>query len=400
MAAAKVIRLGIGMPQLFNDESIIPALINRGHSLEDARDYVAIGCVEPHSQGRSDPWSNAAMMNLAKVLEFALNDGKCRLTGRQFGLETGDPRNFSSFEEVMQAYSTQLVFFVRHMVSEINAIDLAHRRMMPRPVVSALVDGCLEKCKDIREGGAKYNFVGPQGVGVTDVGNSLAAIKKLVFEDKKLTMADVIDALDSGFKDIEDIRQMMLNAPKYGNDDDYVDLLCKEVALMYCREVEKYKNVRGGIYNPGLYPVSVNVPMGNMVGALPSGRKPKVPLADGISPNHGTDRKGPTAVIKSVTKIDHLIASNGTLLNMRFSPGVLETEKDLEKFVDFLRSYIDLKGHHVQFNVISSDTLRDAQKEPEIYRGLLVRVAGYSAFFTELDKRIQDDIIGRTVHSL
>jgi len=400
LRVCEYISVGTGKPSLFNDETIIPALMNRGIELDEARNYSLIGCVEASPPGCYYGWTNASMFNLAKCLELALNNGKCRLSDAQIGPKTGDPRKFKSFEDVLSVYKKQVSYFVKHMVITVNCIDLMHQKLVLLPFLSAVMEDCVEKGLDIVEGGARYNFSGPQGVGVADVADSLAVIKKFVFEEAKLSMEELILALDSNFENNPKLRYLLKEkAPKYGNDDDYVDSIATEIARQYCKEVEKYKNARNGYFNPGLYPVSANVPMGLNVGALPSGRLAREPLADGISPALGGDKSGPTAVIKSASKLDHVIASNGTLLNQKFNPEVLSTKDQLIKFMNLIRTYFELGGWHVQYNVVSAKTLREAQRRPEQYRNLLVRVAGYSAFFIDLDKSLQENIIARTEHT-
>jgi len=393
----EVIKLGGGMPKIFNDEIIIPAMLNRGIPLEEARNYAIVGCVEPVVPGKSFNWSNAGYFNLVKCLELSLNNGVCKQSNQRLGPETGDFVNFCSFEELLGAYKKQVEYFVRQMVISINAIDVAQRELGPLPAVSLFIDDCIEKGEDVTAGGARYNFTGPQGVGIANVGDSLAAIKKLVFEEKKININELKEAIDNNFEKREKLRQMLLNqAPKYGNDIDYVDFLARDVGVLYCKEVEKYHNPRGGRYQPGLYPVTANIPMGKVVEATPDGRRAGEPLADGISPVQGRDLQGPTAVLLSVAKIEHIKASNGTLLNMKFPPDLLEGEKNAQKFSCLLRAFVDLGIWHVQFNVVSEKTLRDAQEHPDKYPDLIVRVAGYSAFFVELDREVQDDIISRT----
>lgn len=335
--------------------------------------------------------------------------------------------------------------FVQLLVNANNSVDLAHGERTPLPFLSSMVDDCIGKGKTLQEGGAHYNFTGPQGVGVANVGDSLMAIKKLVFDEGKVTLSELKQALDSNFGenqgshsnkltenalvdiikklllegnkvsleelqnipnlkvnhgttgDQEYLRQLLENrAPKFGNDIDDVDYLAREAALIYCREVEKYRNPRGGTFQPGLYPVSANVPMGADTGATPDGRKAGEPLADGVSPVSGRDRKGPTAAANSIAKLDHHIASNGTLFNQKFHPSAISGQAGLENLSSLVRSYFELKGMHVQFNVVSREILLEAQKNPDKYKNLVVRVAGYSAHFTALDKTIQDDIINRT----
>jgi formate C-acetyltransferase len=394
------ISVGTGKPSLFNDETIIPALLNRGIKLDEVRNYSLIGCVEASPPGCYYGWTNASMFNLAKCLELTLNNGKCRFTGTQIGPKTGESRKFKNFEELLSAYKKQVSYFVKHMIIAINCIDMTHQKLLPTPFLSAVMEDCIDKGLDVVEGGARYNFSGPQGVGVADVADSLAAIKKFVFEEAKLSMEELLSTLDSNFEDNPKLRYLLSEkAPKYGNDDDYVDSIAVEIARQYCQEVEKYKNARGGYFHPGLYPVSANVPMGMNVAALPSGRLDREPLADGISPAIGGDRNGPTSVVKSVSKLDHVIASNGTLLNQKFNPEALSTKAQLINFMNLIRVYFELGGWHIQCNVISAKTLREAQRNPEQYRNLLVRVAGYSAFFVDLDRSLQENIIARTEHA-
>ena len=395
--ACEVVRLGLGMPEFMNDEAHIPSLMNRGVKLEDARGYTNIGCVEPAVPGMTCGWSNAAMFNLGKCLELALNRGKCLICGEQAGPDTGDPRSFFSIEDIMGAFRKQVAFFVKQMVVCLNAIDLTHREIGQTPYLSLLVSDCMEKGMDITAGGAHYNFTSPQGVGVADVADSLAVIKKLVYQEKLISMDALLEAVAGNFEADEKLRQVLINrAPKYGNDDDEVDQFARFAGRIYCEEVEKYRNPRGGMFQPGLYPVSANVALGKNVAALPSGRKSKAPLADGISPTHGSDLNGPTAVIKSASKLDQMIASNGTQLNQKFAPKILEDEKGLRGLENIIRTYFSLGGKHIQFNVIDSKTLREAQHKPREHSNLVVRVAGYSAFFTQLHRDIQNDIIGRT----
>lgn len=457
LKAAEVTRLGLGMPAYYNDEVIIPSLTSRGLTLEDARDYGIIGCVEPQKGGKTEGWHDAAFFNIVKVLEITINNGMDN--GKQIGLRTGDFTSFTSFEKLFDAYKLQMEYFIKLLVNADNSVDLAHGERAPLPFLSSMADDCIARGKSLQEGGAHYNFTGPQGVGVANAADSLEAIKKLVFEDKKITLQDLKNALDTNFgeckkspiselansinevgdmkgltpetilkviekllseekktsleglepgKDInlgsygnkESIRQMLLNrAPKFGNDIDEVDDLAREAALIYCNEVEKYTNPRNGQFQPGLYPVSANVPMGSQTGATPDGRKAGEPLADGVSPVSGRDAMGPTAAANSVAKIDHCKASNGTLFNQKFHPSALEGQTGLQNLSSLVRTFFDEKGLHVQFNVVSRETLLDAQKNPENYRNLVVRVAGYSAHFTSLDKSIQDDIIKRTEHT-
>lgn len=397
MKAGEVTRLGLGMPAYYSDRLIIPALLSRGLTREDARDYGIIGCVEPQVGGKTEGWHDAAFFNMAKLLEITLNNGVEPKSGKQMGPKTGELVSFKSFDEVMGAYTTQMAHFVKLMASADNAVDVTHAEMAPLPFLSGLVADCITKGKSLQEGGARYNFTGPQGVGVANAGDALTAIKKLVFEDKAVTLKELDEALKTDFEGKEALRQMLINrSPKYGNDNEYADDIASESALIYCREVEKYTNPRGGKFQPGLYPASANLPLGWVVGATPDGRKAGTPLADGVSPTSGLDNAGPTAAVRSVARLDHMIASNGTLLNQKFHPNALKDEQGLNNLRAVTETFFNNGGLHVQYNVISRDTLMDAQEKPEDYRGLVVRVAGYSAFFTALDKTLQDDIIART----
>jgi len=443
--AAEVSRLGLGMPAYYNDEVIIPALASRGLTLEDARDYGIIGCVEPQKGGMTEGWHDAAFFNMAKVLEVTLNNGMDN--GVQVGPRTGDITSYTSFEDLVDAYKTQMEYFVSLLINADNSVDIAHAERGVLPFVSSMVEDCIGRGKTIQEGGAVYNFTGPQGVGVANVADSLNVLKKLVFEDKKYSLGQFKQALESNFgesgagtananlnitaeviqevikrmisdgKDISIDQLAKLNnmvntqlpstsfsammqdiesVPKFGNDIEDVDLLARDVALIYCHEVEKYSNPRGGRFQPGLYPVSANVPMGSQTGATPEGRKAGAPLADGVSPVNGRDTQGPTAAANSVAALDHAVASNGTLFNQKFHPSALSGQAGLEKLAALVRGYFDQKGMHVQYNVVGRETLLDAQKSPDKYKNLVVRVAGYSAHFTSLDKSLQDDIISRT----
>ncbi|TDX30693.1 glycyl radical protein [Rhodovulum visakhapatnamense] len=450
--AAEVVRLGLGVPAVYNDEVIIPALQNRGVSLADARDYGIVGCVEPQAIHRTEGWHDAAFFNVAKVLEITMNNG--RVGDTQLGPKTGEMTDWNSLDDFYAAFKTQMAFFVKYLAEADNCVDLAHAERAPLPFLSAMVDDCMGRGKSVQEGGAIYNFTGPQAFGVADTGDSVYAMKKFVFDEKKVSMTDLKDALDANFgvalgesaqtsgggtpseeevyaavrkvlstnssvdvatlkdevyrtlaaKDTpqsgsskyDGIRRLMDSAECFGNDDDEVDLIARKCARIYCLEVEKYTNPRGGQFQAGIYPVSANVLFGKDVGALPDGRLAKKPLSDGVSPRQGKDAKGPTAAANSVAKLDHFIASNGTLYNQKFLPAALAGDQGLQNFASLVRSYFDHKGMHVQFNVIDRQTLLDAQKNPDAHKDLVVRVAGYSAQFVVLAKEVQDDIISRT----
>lgn len=403
LRSCELSRLGTGMPAFYNDEVVITALVSNGLTIEDAREYGIIGCVEPQKPGKTEGWHDSGFFNLARLLIVTINNGMSN--GKQIGPKTGEFTEFKSIEEIIEAYTKQMEYFVYQLSVADNSIDLAHAQRAPLPFLSCMVDDCITDGMSLQEGGAHYNFTGPQGVGVANVGDSFAAIKKLVFDDKKITLKELKEALDTNFGeedsnsklDFEDIRQMLIHrAPKFGNDIDEVDELARQGAYIYCKEVQKHKNPRGGRFHAGLYPAAINILFGDLIGATPDGRKAHEALADGVSPVRGADSNGPTAAINSVAKLDHFIASNGTLLNQKFHPGSIAGSTGLNNLASLVRSFFDQKGMHVQFNIIDKKTLVEAQKDPSKYRDLVVRVAGYSAQFITLDKAIQDDIIKRT----
>lgn len=388
-----------GKLPLFNDAAIIPALIADGVTLEDARDYAIVGCVEPSPCGNTMGITNACYFNMAKCLELALNDGVCPISGKQMGPRTGNARAFTSFEQVKTAYETQIHYFTDMMVRSLNAIEKLQSDYTPHIFCSMLLDGCLESGKDCTAGGAKYNFIGVQGVGVADVGDSLTAIKKLVFDENEITMAELLDALRDNFESNPMMMHRLINgAPKYGNDIDEADEMVAYAGAQYCHCFDDKFDIRGGKYRPGLFCLSSNTPLGRQVGALPSGRLSGTPLADGgISPKHGMDVCGPTAAAKSVAKLDHSLAVNGVNFNLKFLPSIIKSEEDRAKLVDLITTYFSMGGFHIQFNILTPERLKDAQEHPERHRSLVVRVAGYSAFFVELDRDIQNEIISRTI---
>ena len=401
-AVARVISLGTGMPQLFNDEVVIPALEHRGVTHPDAINYAVVGCVELSVPGKALGWSDSAMFNLVRVLEIMLHGGIEPEKGKQVGPRTGRLQELESYADLEAAYAEHLRHFIGLMVEGARVIDKLHACLCPTPLLSAVINDCLDVAMDVTAGGAHYNFSGPQGVQVANVADSLAALKYLVYEQKEIGRRDLMQALDRNFAGDEELRQRLLTgAPKYGNDDDKVDLLGSQWARFFCEEVAQYSTPRGGIFQPGFYTVSAHVPLGHNVGATPDGRFARTPLADGgLSPVAGRDRRGPTAVLRSVAKIDQELVSNGALLNLKFLSSFFQKDRALEWFTALLRGFVDLKISHVQFNVVSRETLREAQLHPEQFRGLVVRVAGYSAYFVELDKEVQDEIIRRTEHGL
>ena len=441
--AAELTRTGIGLPAYYNDEVIIPALQNRGLSLEDAREYNIIGCVEPQKAGKTEGWHDAAFFNMCRPLELVFSNGMDK--GEMVGIPTGDVTQMKTFDEFFDAYKKQMEYCISLLVNADNAIDVAHAERCTLPFLSCMIDDCLKEGKSVQEGGAVYNFTGPQGFGIANMADGLFAIRKLVYEDKKVSMKELKEALawnyDKGldaqsagdmtemimkamqkagrnvdastaegllktfmgmkpgeqktqrFKEIHD---MIDEVPKFGNDIPEVDYFAREVAYTYSKPLQKYNNPRGGKFQAGLYPVSANVPLGGQTGATPDGRYAHTPVADGVSPSAGKDVKGPTAAATSVSRLDHFIVSNGTLFNQKFHPSALSGREGLEKFVALIRGYFDQKGMHMQFNVVDRQTLLDAQEHPEKYKHLVVRVAGYSALFTTLSRSLQDDIIRRT----
>lgn len=397
-----------GQPAMYSDEVIIPSQLGVGISLKDAYDYAIDGCVSPTEPGKSRREGPSCGYNMPKVLELTLYNGRDPRTGIQLCPNPGnkDLSTFESFDELMEALKCQLEYYDRQGVIGVMCIERAYAELTPTPFASALMDDCIKRGMDIEWGGAHYNTIFLRGVGMANVGNSLAAIKKLVFEDKKLTGAQLLHALETNFEDTTttptgpEIQRMCLAAPKYGNDDDYVDLLVKEPTRHSMLDVHSYTSWTGGHGGYALLPVSQNVPMGEIIGATPDGRKAGKAVAEGCSPTQGTDLKGPTAAVKSVAKLDHVLGDNGTLLNQKFNPTILKDITGLRKLAALIKTYFDLKGMHIQFNVVSTETLRDAQKRPEEYADLMVRVAGYSALFVSLDPAMQEDIIARTEHQM
>ena len=443
MHAADLTRTGIGLPAYYNDEVMIPSMMNRGISLAEARNYCIIGCVEPQVPGKTDGWHDAAFFNMCRPLELVFSNGV--FGGKQVGVVTGEVEQMRTFEQFYDAYKAQMEYQISLLVNADNAIDVAHGERCPLPFLSCMVEDCMGQGKSVQEGGAVYNFTGPQGFGIANMADALYAIKTLVFEQNKFTLGElkkvlalnygkgldaataadtagqVVAQLQAQGKTIteNEIAQIIQNvltlplsqqdkelceriftlldeAPKFGNDIDEVDAMARDVAYTYTRPMQQYRNPRGGQFQAGLYPVSANVPLGAQTGATPDARLAHMPVADGVSPSAGRDTKGPTAACNSVAKLDHGIASNGTLFNQKFHPSALSGTAGLEKFVALIRSFFDQKGMHMQFNVVSRDTLLEAQKNPEQFKHLVVRVAGYSALFTTLSRSLQDDIIRRT----
>ncbi|KJS84390.1 MAG: formate acetyltransferase [Peptococcaceae bacterium BICA1-8] len=395
--ASEVIRKGLGQPSVFNTDAVIEELLRQGKSIEDARCGGISGCVETGAFGK-EAYILTGYFNLVKVLEITLYNGMDPRTGKLIGIQTGNPRYFTSFEQLMDAFKEQLKHFIDIKIQGNNIIEKLYALHMPSPFLSIIISDCIEKGKDYHDGGARYNTNYIQGVGIGSITDSLSAFKYHVFEEKTLTMDELFTALEDDFKGNEKIRQLLLNlTPKYGNDNDYADNIMQTVFDAFYAEVNGRKNMKGGVYRINMLPTTCHVYFGSVIGATPDGRKNGDVLSEGISPVQGADRKGPTAVIKSAAKMDHL-RTGGTLLNQKFTPQVLEGNEGLIKLTHLIRSYFKLDGHHIQFNVISAETLRNAQAEPEKYRDLIVRVAGYSDYFRNLNKKLQDEIIARTEH--
>ena len=395
---SRVIGLGSGMPQVFNDDSVIPALMARGISRDDALDYAIVGCVELTTHGNALGWSDAAMFNMVKALELTLNHGVCLLSGKQMGLDLGSLEDYTSYEELETAFRKQMDHFIGRMIKACEVVDRLHAEILPSPFLSSVIDGCAEKGLDVTAGGAHYNLSGIQAIQPANVADCLAAIRKCIFEDRSVSAAEALAALRVDWKDQERLRQLFINkVPKYGNDIEWVDLIAAKWVSYFAGKMAEFTNVRGGPYHTGLYTVSAHVPMGQNVGASMDGRKAKDPLADGgLSAMYGRDRNGPTALLRSVSRINATDGSNGTLLNMKFLPEFFRTEEGIAKFAAFLRTFVRLRINHVQFNVIRKEDLLAAKSRPEEWRGLTVRVAGYTAYFTELANDLQDEIIART----
>ncbi|MCJ7807660.1 MAG: formate C-acetyltransferase/glycerol dehydratase family glycyl radical enzyme [Dehalococcoidia bacterium] len=395
LRACRVYRSTSGQA-FYNDEAIIPALLSDGYSLEDARDYAIVGCVEPTGSGDTFACTGGNDIKLAGVLEMVLTNGGYRLMGGQ-GLPTGDPTRFETFDEVMDAFRRQLEHNVKMAVDAVNIKDAIYQTEFPAPFVSATLTGCVESGRDATDGGARYNFgsITARGLGTTT--DSLAAIKKLVFDDQVLTMSELVELLETNFEGKDELRHLLINrAPKYGNDDDYVDLIAKEIAELFCREVTEHQSIRGGHFRPSFYSYGTHVLDGQFLGATPDGRMAGEAISNGISPANAREKKGPTAVLNSAAKLEHTLISNGNSLNLRLLPSLVQDEAALGMVASLVKTYFHSGGMHLQFNVVSRETLVDAQKNPQDYRDLVVRVSGYSAFFTDLGKLIQDDIIART----
>jgi len=395
--AGRIVRTGFGQPSIFNTDVIVKELVRQGKSEVDARCGGASGCVEVGAFGKEN-YNLTGYLNMPKILEIALHNGVDPRTGKRLGPKTGDPAGFGTFEELLAGYETQLRHFIDIKVQGNSIIERLYARFMPAPFLSVLIDDCIETGRDYHDGGARYNTTYIQGVGLGTLTDCMTALKHHVFDKRTLSMDAMLAALRADFEGDERLRQILLNrTPRYGNDDDYADDVMKALFEAYFAAVDGRPNTKGGTYHINLLPTTVHVYFGSVIGALPEGRRAGEPLSEGVSPVQGADRRGPTAVMKSVSRMDH-VRTGGTLLNLKLTPQLMEGEEGLGKFVHLVRGYFRLGGHHVQFNVVDAATLRAARDEPEKHRGLIVRVAGYSDYFCDLSRALQDEIIARTEH--
>jgi formate C-acetyltransferase len=393
--ALKIIKTGFGQPSIFNTDEIIQELLRQGKNITDARNGGSSGCVETGAFGK-ECYILTGYFNIPKIFELTLNNGTDPKTGKQICLMTGDPTSFKTFEELFEAFTRQLNYFIDIKIKGNIIIERLWAQYLPAPFLSLLIDDCIKNGKDYNNGGARYNTSYIQGVGTGSITDSLTAIKYNVFDKKRMTMAELLEALKHNFEGYESIQEMLLNdTPKYGNDDDYADSIMARVFETYFTAVDGRPNTKGGHFRIDMLPTTVHVYFGSVIGAMSDGRLAYEPLSEGISPVQGADANGPTAVIKSASKMDH-VKTGGTLLNQKFTPHLLETEEGIDKLAHLVRSYFSMDGHHIQFNVVTADTLRDAQKYPEKYKDLIVRVAGYSDYFVDLGTKLQNEIINRT----
>ncbi len=396
--ACEIIRKGWGQPSVFNSELVVAELLRQGKSLEDAREGGTSGCVETGAFGK-EAYILTGYFNLVKVLEVTLHNGQDPKSGKQIGIASGDPRTFTNYDELFAAFRRQLHHFIEIKIKGNQIIEQLYATTMPAPFLSLIIDDCITRGMDYNAGGARYNTSYLQGVGIGSITDSLTSLKYNIFDRKNISMNTLLAVLADNFRGEPEIYQLLKNqTPKYGNDNDYADTVMQEVFAAFYEEVEGRSNTKGGKYCITMLPTTCHVYFGSVVGATPDGRKAGEPLSEGISPVQGADRDGPTAVIKSAAKMDQ-VKTGGTLLNQKFTPSLLEGEKGLESLAHLIRAYFKLGGHHIQFNVVKADTLRAAQQNPEDYQNLIVRVAGYSDYFNNLSKTLQDEIISRTEHS-
>lgn len=396
--AAKIIRTGFGQPSIFNADVIVQELVRQGKSVEDARCGGSSGCVEVGAFGKEN-YNLTGYFNMPKVLEITLHNGRDPRTGKQIGLQTGDPRSFDTFADLLAAYERQLRHFIDIKIRGNAVVERLWAKQLPAPFLSLLIDDCITVGRDYHDGGARYNTSYVQGVGLGTLTDTMTAIKFQVFDERTMSMEELLQALEDDFTGHERTRRSLRDkTPKYGNDDEYADAMMRQLFETYFNAVDGRPNTKGGTYHITLLPTTCHIYFGAVVQATADGRKGGEPLSEGVSPVQGADRHGPTAVLNSVGKMDHA-RTGGTLLNQKLAPGLLDTADGLTKFVQLVRSYFRMDGHHLQFNVVDAATLRAAQQEPEKYRDLIVRVAGYSDYFCDLSKALQDEIIARTEHS-
>ncbi len=394
--ALKIIATGFGQPSVFNTDAIVQEMLLQGKSMEDARKSGASGCVEAGAFGR-EAYILTGYFNLPKILEITLNNGRDPRTQKQIGLHSGDPVTFETYDQLFCAFSRQLAHFAKIKIRGSNVIEQINGRYMPVPLLSLVTEDCIQTGRDYNQGGARYNTSYIQGVGMGTITDCLSAVKTTVYDQKCFSMETLLSSLENNFVENDIVRDALLKAPKYGNDDDYADQVLTEVFDAYHGAVTGKPNARGGVYRINLLPTTCHVYFGEITGALPDGRKAFIPFSEGISPVQGADNCGPTAVLKSAAKIDHL-KTGGTLLNQKFLPDFLKSEKGITSLVQLIRSYFKMDGHHIQFNVVDKETLQKAQQHPENYRDLIVRVAGYSDYFVDLTPALQEEIILRTAH--
>ena len=393
--ACEISRKGWGQPAFYNTEAIVQELLNAGKKLEDARKGGTSGCVETGAFG-NEAYILTGYMNLPKIVELTLTNGYDVVSKQQLGLQTGDPRDFKSYEELFDAYRKQVEYFIDIKIKGNNIIENIYAQYMPVPFLSLVTNDCITNGKDYNAGGARYNTNYIQGVGIGTITDSLSAIKYNVYDNKKFTMDEMLKAVENNFEGYEEIHNLVCNkTPKYGNDDDYADEIMRSVFDLYHDTVTGRPNMKGGKYRINMLPTTCHVYFGEVMIASPNGRLAHKPVSEGISPEKGADTKGPTAVIKSCSKMDHL-STGGTLLNQKFAPAVVAGETGLDQMANLVRTYFNMDGHHIQFNVIDRETLIDAQKNPQDYKDIIVRVAGYSDHFHNLSRELQDEIIGRT----
>ena len=394
-AAVEIIKTGFGQPSVFNTDALVQEMLRAGKDVRDARNGGCSGCVETGAFG-TEAYILTGYFNLPKILELTLNDGFDKRTGKQIGLKTGTATDYRTYEELFAAYKAQVQHFMRIKLTGNNIIERIFMKYMPVPFLSVLIEDCIRNGKDYMCGGARYNSSYVQGVGLGSITDMLTALRYHVYDKKTIAMETMEKALANDFKGFEELQyQLVYHTPKYGNDDDYADEQEVQVFDMYYDVLSGHKSPRGADYRVNMLPTTCHVYFGKVTGATPDGRNAWKVLSEGISPVQGADTNGPTAVIRSAAKIDH-IKTGGTLLNQKFTPSLLSTEEGCNNLVHLIRAYFRMDGHHIQFNVVDADTLREAQKHPEDYRDLIVRVAGYSDYFNDLGEDLQNEIICRT----